>query len=481
MKPFRLFLFGFIVLASCTSKNQTQDDHIFSEGPVVVKGQILNAESKTVQLDNLELTGRVKNVAKLDSLGNFEISINILSPHDHFLTHNGQTLTIFAEPYDTILVTANGSDFARTVSYSGSNAGFNQSLKMFFEEFLKLLESTEFFTNKSDLPPNEFKAFASEFFNTMELKIDSIARFTKPKENAIAWMRNYVKYRLAEDLLEYGNHHQENLTPDYYDFETDFLQTGRFDLQCSQYYEDFIEKYYLGYKLSQADGFQEMVANFQEQTYDGLKSSFEFIDRNISNQMVKNLSITKSCNTFVEFDYPIVDSIYTTFTTYVNDVTCQNFILQRLDNMKNEIALVDNLNDLINTDFISGIFKEIQKENQGKVLYVDVWGTWCGGCIGAFPTSSSLYKELNKDKIEFIYLCINSTEEDWRKAISEYELKGKNYLLTKDQSAMLSEKFNFHGVPRYLIIDKEGKIIDFNAKHPYSHELKVELQELMEL
>lgn len=481
MKPFKLFFFGLIILASCTRENQTQNDHIFSEGPVVVKGQILNAKSNTVQLYNLELTGRVKNVAKLDSLGNFEISINILSPHDNFLIHNGQMLTIFAEPNDTILVSADGSGFEKSISYSGSNASFNQSLKLFFEMFSEQLGAKEFFIKKRDLPPNEFKSFASDFFEVLESEIDSIIKITNPKENAIAWMGNYVKYRLAEDLIEYGNHHKENLTPDYYDFESDFLQTGEFDLQCSQYYEDFIEKYYLGYKLSQVEGFQEMVTNFQEQTFDGLESSFEFIDKNISNQIVKNLSITRFCNMYVEFDYPIVDSIFNTFTTYVNDITCQNFILQRLDNIKNEIALVDNLNDLGNTDFIGEIFKEIRNENQGKVLYIDVWGTWCGGCIGAFPTSNKLYKELNKDKIEFIYLCINSTKENWRKVINEYELKGKNYLLTKDQSAILSEKFNFHGVPRYLIIDKKGKIVDFNAKHPYSSALKFELQELMEI
>ncbi|MBS2213998.1 TlpA family protein disulfide reductase [Carboxylicivirga mesophila] len=481
MKPFNLFFLGLVFLVSCSKENQTQDNHIFSEGPVVVRGQILNAESKTVQLENLELTGRVKNVVKLDSLGNFEISINILSPHDNFLIHNGQMLTIFTEPNDTIIISADGRNFKKTISFSGSNAIFNKSLKLFFEEFLEQLETNEFFIKKRDLSPSEFKVFAYDFFELMETKIDSIIKITQPQENAIEWMRNYVKYRLAEDLIEYGNHHKENLTPDYYDFENDYLLTGEFELQCSQYYEDFINKYYLGYKLSQVDGFKEMATNYREQTYDGLKSSFEFIDKNISIPIVKNLSITRFCNMYVEKDYLIVDSIFNTFTTYVHDITCQNFILKRLDNKKNKIALVDNLEELSNTDFIGEIFQKIRNENHGKVLYIDVWGTWCGGCLSAFPTSNKLYKELDRNKIEFIYLCVNSTKENWQEIVNEYELKGKNYLLTQDQSAMLSEKFNFHGVPRYIIIDKNGKIIDYNAKHPYSSALKVELQELAEI
>jgi len=329
------------------------------------------------------------------------------------------------------------------------------------------------------LPPNEFKEFTSEFFNIMESRIDSIIKITRPKDNAIAWMRNYVKYRLAEDLIEYGKHHQEKLTPDYYDFEADFLETGEFDLQCSQYYEDFINKYYLEYKLRQIDGFQEMATNFRDHTYNGLKSSFVFIDKHISNPIVKNLSITRFCNMYAEFDHPIVDSIFNIYTTYVDDVTCQNFILQRLDDIKNEIPLLDNLSDLKNTEFIGVIFQEIIKENQGKVLYIDIWGTWCGGCLSSFPASNKLYKELDNNKIEFIYLCINSTKENWRKTINGYELQGKHYLLTKDQSAVLFEKFNFHGVPRYLITDRNGKVIDFNARRPYSKSLKFELEELM--
>ena len=329
------------------------------------------------------------------------------------------------------------------------------------------------------MAPNEFKSFASGFFELMDMRIDSIINTTSPGENAIAWMNNYVKYRLAEDLIEYGNHHKEELPSDYYDFEVDFLTTGKYDLQCSQYYEDFIEKYYLGYKLSQAEGFQEMASQYQEQTYEGLEAAIDFIDSNISNGIVKNLSITRFCNGFIEFDYLIVDSIFNKFSTIVTDMTCQNFILQRIDTKKSAVSLVNKLDDLENLDFVGEIFKEIKDDYFGKILYIDVWGTWCGGCISAFPYSNKLFEELGNENIEFIYLCINSAKSNWQKIMMEYDLKGKNYLLTKDQSAILLEKLGFYGVPRYIIIDKNGDIVDENAKNPYSGALKEELQELM--
>ena len=65
--------------------------------------------------------------------------------------------------------------------------------------------------------------------------------------------------------------------------------------------------------------------------------------------------------------------------------------------------------------------------------------------------------------------------------MKDNNLQGKSYLLTKDQSAILSEKFNLYGIPRYIIIDKNGNIVDENAKRPYSGALKTELMELMEM
>jgi len=163
MRPFKLFFFGLIIFASCTTENQAQNDHIFSEGPVVVKGQIRNAESETVLLTNLELTGSVDNIAKLDSLGNFEINFNILSPHDNFLIHNGHNLQIFAEPNDTILISADGSDFEKTISYSGSNASFNQSLKLFFIEFRKLLKTKDFLQKRENCRQMNLKNLHQNF------------------------------------------------------------------------------------------------------------------------------------------------------------------------------------------------------------------------------------------------------------------------------------------------------------------------------
>lgn len=477
MKFYKLLFLGLVILVSC----KKQDTLIFNEGPVVITGQIENAKDKTILLTILELTGRVEHIAKIDSSGHFRFSVNVLSSHDNFLNYGGDLVTIYLEPNDSIYLVADGSKFEKTIKYSGDNAKFNQCLQIFFIKFINSLESEKFLQNKNDLAPNEFKEFTSDFFNRMNSKVDSIGQVIQPEENAIAWMKSYLKYRRAEDLLEYGMHYKKDLPSDYYNFELDFLQQGKYDIQCSQYYEDFIDKYYFGYKLSKVDGFNTIVGQFQEQTYAGLDALFDFVDKNVSNKIVKSIFLTKICNDFVAFDYKTVDSIFYKYSQIVDDITCQNFILQRIDDKKSEPALIETIDDLAKLEYIGEIFNGIKLDYKGKVLYIDMWGTWCGGCLGAFPSSNKLHEALKNENIEFVYLCIKSTKSDWEKTIKEYNLKGRHFLLTDDQTAILSEKFNSYGVPRYIIIDKNGTIVNTNAKNPYSSELKDELLTLINL
>jgi len=475
MKHYSLLFFGVILLSSY----RNPEPRLFNEGPVVIQGHIDNTVGNVVLFTALELTGRVEHIAKIDSNGNFNFSVEVLGSHDNFLSYGGDLVTIFLEPGDSLYLTADGTDFENTLIYSGDNGKFNQCLKMFFIEFEKALISEKFFEKKTDLAPNEFKRFAFYFFKAMDLYADSIYQVVQPQEETKEWMYNYTKYRLAEDLLEYGMHHSNDLSKDYYDFENQFLDQDNYSMHCSQYYEDFIEKYYFEYVISKVDGFEEVATKIQDQTYEGLDVLIDFLHDHLSNSTAKNLILTRFMNDFISYDYKIVDSIYNKYSQIVKDVTCQNFILQRIDNAKSLPVLVKTLNDLVSLEFAGKIFQEIKEECSGKVLYIDIWGTWCGGCLNSFPYSNKLYEELQDKNIEFVYLCVHSDESDWQKVIRDYNLKGKHYLLTEDQKAVLSEKFNCYGVPRYIIIDKGGTIVDDVAKNPYSGALKDELLTLI--
>ena len=191
---------------------------ILNEGRLVITGQITNAKTKTISLTSIELTGREKHTVKLDEAGRFYFAIDILSPHDNYLSYNNKLVTFFAYPNDSIYIEADGNDFRNTIKYSGQRAKFNQCLSIFFSDFGNFLEENRYFGHQN---PYDFLAGTNELKSHMNEKIDSISRNMKPEKAAIDWMYSYVKYKAAEELFQYGRHHKGELPQEYFDFVND--------------------------------------------------------------------------------------------------------------------------------------------------------------------------------------------------------------------------------------------------------------------
>lgn len=112
--------------------------------------------------------------------------------------------------------------------------------------------------------------------------------------------------------------------------------------------------------------------------------------------------------------------------------------------------------------------QQILDANKGKVIYVDFWATWCGPCVEMLPYSKKLKSIPTGKDIKVVYISLDYTADAWQKGLKKYELLAEqNFLLSKVGEPSLIEKyFNVDSIPRYLIIDKEGKLINANAPRP---------------
>lgn len=123
--------------------------------------------------------------------------------------------------------------------------------------------------------------------------------------------------------------------------------------------------------------------------------------------------------------------------------------------------------------FETGILSIIQQEKyRGKVILIDIWGTWCAPCREQFPHLLELKKELAEEDIAYIYLSkevLENPEPHWRETVNFFNLKGDHYLVTKEQLYQFKQDINnlFPGnYPTYLIADRNGEIAISEAAYP---------------
>lgn len=151
-----------------------------------------------------------------------------------------------------------------------------------------------------------------------------------------------------------------------------------------------------------------------------------------------------------------------------------------------QAELDESLYHLLPCDSTMTTISEALKPLRGKVVYVDVWATWCGPCKEMFSHVPN-FKELAKDlDVAYLYLSIDRPQEEktWRKSIPYYQLKGYHMLAGKELTqAVYRELGNERGmisIPRFLIVDKEGKIVVSNATSPdQPEELMKQLKQVL--
>lgn len=108
-----------------------------------------------------------------------------------------------------------------------------------------------------------------------------------------------------------------------------------------------------------------------------------------------------------------------------------------------------------------------------QLTYVDFWASWCRPCIAEMPASKTLKEDYEKSGINFVYVSVDNNQNAWKKASLRVGLpEAKSYLLPNGAASAIAQKLKLLTIPRYIIIDGKGKIINPNAPRPSDPEIR---------
>lgn len=117
--------------------------------------------------------------------------------------------------------------------------------------------------------------------------------------------------------------------------------------------------------------------------------------------------------------------------------------------------------------------KELTVMHQGKVVYIDIWGTWCPPCREEMTYTPALKKRYIGKDIAFVYIDMDEAkkEADWKEMVRLYKLEGEHYRLDNEEIQALWKEIEQEGgetnrYPTYVLFDRKGKMIKPNAARP---------------
>ena len=119
--------------------------------------------------------------------------------------------------------------------------------------------------------------------------------------------------------------------------------------------------------------------------------------------------------------------------------------------------------------------KEVKYEQlplKGKLLFIDIWATYCPDCRKELPALEALQEDYKVEPITFVSISVDRDKEAWKTMVKEKKLGGIHLYASPETKELFKELYDLRSIPRYMLIDEKGNIINANLPMPSDKNLK---------
>jgi thiol-disulfide isomerase/thioredoxin len=112
---------------------------------------------------------------------------------------------------------------------------------------------------------------------------------------------------------------------------------------------------------------------------------------------------------------------------------------------------------------------------KGKLVYIDVWATWCGPCKQELPHLKKLEAEYHSNKnIVFLSVSTDASKDHqkWKDYLVNEKLTGVQLFAGDGARDGILKPYKITGIPRFILVGKDGTIIASDAPRPSSSEIR---------
>jgi len=408
---------------------------------VRLSGEITNPNSDKITIRG---NGYIK-VIDVNTNGTFDDTLVIKEGNFTFYDTKEST-AMYLDPGYRLDISLDGKEFDETLKYSGIGEkpnNFNASYFLFNEknaidsETYKKMENQEYFDY-------ELKTHASLMKLLNESEIENEKFLENQADKFRFQMLNNLITKLGED---YFAGKTKGIITQYMDSEIDKIDFKDSVLFASNNdYRYFLSSYFVAGLTS---GDLKTLELYNEELLEMQKKS-------IVTTLKRGISFYN------------MDKLDVYYQTYVK-LAANDKDINRIKGKYERIKTLKKGSPSPSFNYPDSSGKNISLESlKGKLVYVDVWATWCGPCKAQIPFLKHLEEKYREEDIAFVSLSIDQLKNisKWKDMIVDKELEGIQIIADKAWRSKFVTDYVIEGIPRFILIDKDGNLMDPMAPRP---------------